>query len=658
MPKHAKKILAATALVVVAVAAGAVLWLSNPGHYQAVLEERVASATGYELRVAGGVELDLLPSARLVLADVRLRNPASTRELASAARIELDVDRSGLPRGELTISEVRIDGFHINAHIDAAGNSIWTTGKTAASGAGAAGNIRAGPGLPRRISATGGRLDYQNARRGLRQQLKNIGLVVERPDPQAESFEALADFSLEWFDRAGGRLREELMVWSGQIETDGESGEISGDSISLSFSSMVLAGQFKIAGLPDDPRYEAQLASNGFDAREPLRRLGWLPDWESTPMSVPDGGPNGQWPAAVELGLAGDARGLSATAIVTGSDQPLVEAETEVRFANGSAPGYVRYQIDIGEIDISAWLAARAAAGEAAGSAIWRSQARNPMRNRAQTPVRRQSGRSLPAMEGLNLSGSITAAALAAGALRVENLTAYTNVESRVFDLEIPPVAALGGNFSANLRWNAASGELSSEFRGGELAIAEIAPLVTRLDVLTGRLQVDGAFTANGHSASSLLDDLRGEATFSVTENLVNIGLIKQIFTSISALSPSGEAIQRWPDLIRFNEVGGSLALNGGLGSEHAFTLRMDNLSAAGAGIADLRGGRFDYDMRLTLLGEPHTQTIPVGGNYQGLDWPVECAASFADEVAQFCRPDFNAAREIFTGIGADAGGN
>ena len=657
MPKRVKRILAATALVLAAVVAGAGLWLSNPGHYRSLLEERVASATGYELLVAGGAELDLLPSARLALADVRLRNPASTRELASAARIELDVDRARLLRGELAISGIRIDGFHINAHIDAAGNSIWTTRTTAASGADILGNLGAirniaatDAGRPRRVSATGGRVDYQNARRGLRHQLKNIGVVLERPDPQAESIEALADFTLEWFDAASGRLREELMVFSGHIETDGESGEIVGDSISLSVSAVALAGQFRIGGSPGEPRYEVQVASNDFDAREPLRTLGWLPDWESTRMSAPAGNPDGQWPTAVEVGLAGDERGLSATATVTSSGRRLIEAETAVRFANGAAPGNVRYEIDIGEIDLGAWLAAREAAGQTAGPSRTQNQAR--------TAARRQPGRRLPAMENLNLSGSISADALTAGALRVENLTAYTNVESRVFDLEIPPVAALGGNFSANLRWNAASGELTSEFRGGELAIAEFAPLITRLDVLTGRLQVDGALSANGYSASGLLDDLRGETTFSVTENLVNIGLIKQIFTSISALSPSGEAIQQWPDLIRFNEVVGSLALNGGLGSEHAFTLRMDNLGAAGTGIADLGGGRFDYDVRLTLLGEPHTQTIPVSDNYRGLAWPVECAASFAAEVARFCRPDFNAAREIFTGIGNNAGGN
>ena len=214
--------------------------------------------------------------------------------------------------------------------------------------------------------------------------------------------------------------------------------------------------------------------------------------------------------------------------------------------------------------------------------------------------------------------------------------------------MEVPPVAFLGGVFSANMRWNAANGELSGETQGENLAISEIAPLVTRFDVLSGRLHVDTAFNTSGRSIRSLLNDLSGDASFRVTENLVNIGLIKQIFTSIAALSPSGEAIQQWPDLIRFSEINGNLALDGGLGAEHGFNLQMDNFSAEGKGVADLQGGSFDYEVLLTMLGEPLTQTIPVSGNYQGVTWPVECSARFSDDVTRFCGPDFNTGAKSF----------
>ena len=655
MLKHSKTILAGVAVTVAVVAAVAMLWISRPGQYRALLEDYVASATGYQLLVAGDIELELLPRARLVLADVRLRNPAFPRELASAAQIEFDVDRSDLLRGELTIDELRISDFHINAHVDAAGNSIWNLREAA--GPDADGGSRtisasaggsAGPELPGRIYASGGRLDYQNLRRSLRYQMKDISVAVSSSEPIEESFHTVTGFVLEWYDAVDARLREEFVALSGLVKADMETSEFSSEymSITIGGASMALDGRIEVSGLSGNPRYGARLESTEFDARELLRIPGWLPETEPPPLSVPNVSREGQWLAAVALDLAGDADGFSAEATVSRSGRSLIEAETEVRFASGAAPTRVRYEMDIGELDIGPWLADREAESEAPGAA-----------NR-QGPASPQSGRNLPGLENLNLSGSITADALTAGALQVDNLSVYTNVESRVFDLEVPPVAALGGSISANLRWNASSGEFTSEFHGEELVIAEIAPLITRLDVLSGRLQIDSVFNANGSSVPELLDSLRGDTSFVVTENLVNIGLIKQIFTSISALGPSGESVQQWPDQIRFAEVSGGLALDQGLGSEHSFNLRLDNFTAAGTGITDLQGEFFDYEVLITMLGEPASQTIPASRNYRGVGWPVECAANFGAEVIQFCRPDFRAVREIFSRIGANARSN
>ena len=52
-----------------------------------------------------------------------------------------------------------------------------------------------------------------------------------------------------------------------------------------------------------------------------------------------------------------------------------------------------------------------------------------------------------------------------------------------------------------------------------------------------------------------MLDSLSGNSAFSITDNSVDIGVIKQVFTAIAALSPNGEAIQQWPDVIRFSDL-------------------------------------------------------------------------------------------------------
>ncbi len=641
-----RKILLAVALGAAAVMVLIALRFTSGGQYRSLLQDHVAAASGYELILAGEVDLDLLPSARLTLTDVRLRNPGLPQELASAATIQLGLDRGDLLRGELTIRELRIDGFQINALVTAAGDSIWRRNRPNAMSATPAAVDTTAP-LPARIVAQGGRLDLQNLSTGRRAALKNLRIVSEGTNAQGRAFSAQASFDVEWFDNANRQLRDIAVGFTGDIEADLDAGGLTIADINLNSTPVLLQGRFEANGLPDNARYAANLTSNEFDAKLLLRNLGWLPAPAHPPSVIGSGGPEESWPSMLEFELSGDGGGLALAAAVSTPERRVIDADAEIRFADGLAPVSVRYGVDIGELDVGALFAGDDAAEPAGGRVA--AMPRHP------SP---RLGRALPGLENLLLSGSITADVLRAGDLRVTNLSIFTNTEDRVFDLEIPPVAALGGTLSANMRWSAATGALLAEARGENLAGANIATLVPRFDILGGRLLVDAELNAVGGSWSELLADIGGEVSFSVTENLIDIGLVKQIFTSISALSPTGEAIQQWPDLIHFSEVEGKLTLDGGVDNEHSFELRMDNFSASGSGIADPRAGRFDYSVLLTMLGEPFNQTIPVSPGYQDIDWPVECAAAFADEVSRFCRPDFNAVREIFAGIGADAGSN
>ena len=128
MMSRLQKILLGIGIAVLAAIVIAVQWVASPGQYQTALQAYIADATGYELVIAGDTELDLLPMARLTFEDVRLRNPGLPQELASASLIQLELDRGDLLRGELTIRELLVDGFHVNVYIDAAGNSIWDAG--------------------------------------------------------------------------------------------------------------------------------------------------------------------------------------------------------------------------------------------------------------------------------------------------------------------------------------------------------------------------------------------------------------------------------------------------------------------------------------------------------------------------------------------------
>jgi len=135
----------------------------------------------------------------------------------------------------------------------------------------------------------------------------------------------------------------------------------------------------------------------------------------------------------------------------------------------------------------------------------------------------------------------------------------------------------------------------------------------------------------------------------------VDIGVIKQVFTAIAALSPTGESIQQWPDVIQFSELGGYILLEDGITNNQEVLLRMDNIDLSGTGGIDLAAGSFDYDLEFAMLGPPATQTIPINELYHNVPWPVDCSARFDDDVSQYCRPDFSRVREIFAQLGENA---
>jgi uncharacterized protein involved in outer membrane biogenesis len=244
--------------------------------------------------------------------------------------------------------------------------------------------------------------------------------------------------------------------------------------------------------------------------------------------------------------------------------------------------------------------------------------------------------------------------------LYFQDINIFTNVEDGVLDIEIQPTNAYGGGIQGAIRLDGRSTEalLSTQLSLNQLNIAEFFPLISRINSVTGQLNVEVDYTASGVTTNALIDSLSGSTTFSITENSVDIGVIKQVFTAIAALSPTGEAIQQWPDVIQFGELSGYILLDNGIEENQQVKLRMDNFDVAGNGGINLEEGSFDYDLLFTVLGQPHVQTIPINELYHDVSWPVDCSAAFDAEVTRYCRPDFTQVREIFTQIGTNAARN
>ena len=151
------------------------------------------------------------------------------------------------------------------------------------------------------------------------------------------------------------------------------------------------------------------------------------------------------------------------------------------------------------------------------------------------------------------------------------------------------------------------------------------------------------------------MNSISGSTGFEITENSVDIGVIKQVFTAVAALSPGGDAIQQWPDVIQFAEFAGYILMEEGIKEGQQVKLRMDNFDITGTGGIDIDAGNFNYDLLFTVLGEPYAQTIQIDELYHDVSWPVQCSAAFSEDVSQYCGPDFTQVRTIFSQIGGNA---
>jgi len=241
--------------------------------------------------------------------------------------------------------------------------------------------------------------------------------------------------------------------------------------------------------------------------------------------------------------------------------------------------------------------------------------------------------------------------------MQLRDVNVFTNIEDGVLDIEVLPIALFEGSAQGAMRLSTRNGtsELEITQAINNVSLSELTPFIPRFYAVNGDLQAKSSFTAKGNTVAAVLDSLAGTSAFAITENSVDIGVIKQVFTAIAALSPNAEAIQQWPDVIRFSDIAGYLLLKDGLTSQQDIRLRMDNLDISGKGQIDLDAEGFNYDLLITVLGAPYAQTIPIDELYHNVPWPINCSAAFADNFSRYCRPNFTMVRDIFGQISANA---
>lgn len=627
------KILITSIVGIIVLTAGSIYVLMvviDPNRYRAVLEQSVANQSGLQLRIAGDMAWTFRPVFGLSIKDVRLINPDSPQELASFTTISLRVDPAGLLRNELNIEEFLAEDLHINWIVDMQGQSNWPLSGTATV------EVTAQPGTTEvpmainieQIRVSNARLSVQNQQSGVNMTIQNIDLVSRNTNIDNQPFPL--SLSMNLVDYAGGgNLGFELETTA---SVDLSSGRLALDDLSLNLSPLSLSGNFLVEDLNTEPRWQANLRSNTFPLPHLLANFVSTEDGDLPP-------PNQQQLTIHQLVAEGDSTGLrlDSAEVGLGSGQSdRISLEGDVIFAQGNRPIRIGYALNSATINLDTWLPPRATAAAdaepAAGSDIL-------------LPI--------DLLNSMNVRGNHDISQLTIAGMQFAPLQFALSLESGQLTLDTRSAGFYGGDLELAVRLNSRNSpaQLAITSELSNINAATLGADMPRLDFFTGRFDLNTTHIMSGNSVNALLDSITGSSRGQLSESSVNITMLKQVFSAISVLSPSGDMASAWPDVVQFNTAEAVLNFSNGLATDQEFAMRLDNFDIAGTGGINLQEGRFDYQLGFTVLGEPAIQSIRVNENYRDVAWPIRCNAAFSDSPARYCSPDLQRVRDMFAQI-------
>lgn len=627
-----------------------VLLRIDPDQHRSTIEEAMYEATGLQLEIAGEMSLSYRPYVGVNLSDVRLRHPDRPQELASAAMVSLRVNPRELLSGRLQVDELHADSFHFNWYVDAEGNSWWMTERLRQAGHSNVSSNTVNSALAaidfNFISISNGSAELQNLRSGLFYSIRDLELNSQNSNLANLPFALQANFEL--IDPTAPGPWPITMSSNNRIDLDEGNIEVSG--IQLAITPALVQGNLQLQDVFTDMSWQSRLGTNQFDLNALLDNV-LARQAQSVTPGLPGFSSDSRWQTQLDLRIEGDSSSIELSELIATLGDMRLEMEANARYASDLLPANLSFDIETNNLDLSPYL-------PTASDSI------NPVPARGELLVAEEDTNPVFEIEipeslwsDMNVQGTVSIDSLFASGIQFGSINLYTNVESGVLDLELQPTNVLNGSLEGNLRLNSvlANSEVTLELYTDQLDVADLTLPFIAPNAISGRLDLESRFSGTGNTVGEWLDSFGGAGSFTITDNAVDIGVIKQVFTAIAALSPSGEAIQQWPDVVRFNEFNGYAIFGDGLDDSQQVKLRLDNFDISGTGGIDLQSGSFDYDLLFTVLGLPFVQTVPINEQYHDVSWPVRCAAALGDPINQYCRPDLAQVREIFTQISNDA---
>ncbi|MEY3667912.1 MAG: hypothetical protein RL572_1452 [Pseudomonadota bacterium] len=643
----------ATLSILLLAAVTAAFLLIDPARYRSALESAFNTQTGLQLDMAGEIAWTLRPQFGISVSDVRLRNPDSPMELASLALLNIRLEPRALLDGQLALQELQIEGLHMNWLVDENGRSNWQRGTPASSNAGAT------PATARsaatdslvdssRIAHIGVRdasLGLQDRQRGLNLRLHDLRADATSANLRGARFPLQLAFAMTRDDSG----RDAVFDVAAQLRLDRAAGSASIEELTLKLNPLQLQGRVAVENLNGTPRWQGSLQSNRFPLNDflDLHVRAQAPEPAAAALAQDFDPTRDQ--ASLSIDFSGDASQLDIPSLRLQLDEKQLDIRANWTAAGTNTPARLSYSLIGNALDFNTAPAATAVA--TASAEPGQPPAMDPPAATANTDT------ELPVdlLRSLDVEGTHSIASLAIGGLQFGSVDARLNVSNGRLNLNLRPTEFYGGQLTAALSYDTRqpTPALSSILSLQNLDVARLAGQFPAAAFAQGQLNLESFHTAQGRTSSQLLASLNGSTSFSLADNAIDIGIVKQVFSAISVLSPagSGDLAQQWPDVVNFASVEGSLSFASGIASGQQLKLQMDNFEITASGGVDLAQARFDYATLITVYGEPAVQTIPVAPLYQNVGWPVQCRARFDAQYSQYCAPDFARVRDLFVEI-------
>lgn len=552
------KVLASLVLLVVVLAV-ALVFIVDPNQYKPAIEDAVLDNTGLQLNIAGDLSLTFRPYIGVTLNDVRLRNPSRPQELASSTQISLRVAPLSLARGPLVVQELSADDFHINWYVDEAGVSIWDTGQqsdpasglttepaavtTADEESGLSANINL-------ISIANASIDIQNLQQDFFYTIRGLDITSRDSNVENRPFPLQASFEL--VDHSGPKPLPFTLSSTNLINLD--AGDFAIQDIQLSLTPLLLEGNIEITDLSGAMNMRGHFESNTFALDDLLAHL--AEDEQATGnLALPGLSEQLSQQVSFNSDFNGDSNGIEIPTLQIDLGDTRIETEATLRFANELSPTNLSFEVISNALDLTPYLAdEQTDEADSADSAL-------PTATVALPRDQQDDDIEIPrsAMSGINVQGTISIESLIYADMRFDDINVFTILENGVLDIETPPTGFLGGTVQGNARVNSRpqQSELTLQFSTSEINVADLALPLFELGAVTGKLNLEANYTSQGNTLNQWRDNLDGSSSFAVADNLVDIGVIKQVFAAITALSPTGESIEQWPDVVQFNDFSG-----------------------------------------------------------------------------------------------------